>query len=49
MRQAGLLETEKRSQQRLYTVACHLKSPVVANKQVLDLGCSTFRTDKLPR
>lgn len=49
MREAGLLETEKRGQQRLYTVAGHLKSQVAANNSVLDLGCCTFRLDKLPK
>jgi predicted transcriptional regulator len=49
MRVAGLLETEKRGKQRLYTVAYHLKSHPEANKAVLDLGCCTFRLDKLPK
>jgi DNA-binding transcriptional ArsR family regulator len=49
MREAGLLETEKRGQQRLYTVAHHLKSQVAANNSTLDLGCCTFRLDKLPK
>ena len=48
MREAGLLEIEKRGQQRLYTVAGHLKSQMAAN-QTLDLGCCTFRLDKLPK
>lgn len=48
MREAGLLEIEKHGQQRLYTVAGHLKSQVAANKSTLDLGCCTFRLDKLP-
>jgi predicted transcriptional regulator len=47
MREAGLLETEKNAQQRLYTVAKHLKSQVAANPSTLDLGCCTFRLDKL--
>jgi len=49
MREAGLLEIEKRGQQRLYTVADHLKSQVAANNSTLDLGCCTFRLDKLPK
>jgi DNA-binding transcriptional ArsR family regulator len=49
MREAGLLETEKRGQQRLYTVASHLRSQVAANNKTLDLGCCTFRLDKLPK
>jgi DNA-binding transcriptional ArsR family regulator len=49
MREAGLLETEKRGQQRLYMVANHLKSQMAANNSTLDLGCCTFRLDKLPK
>ncbi|MEK7676519.1 MAG: metalloregulator ArsR/SmtB family transcription factor [Verrucomicrobiota bacterium] len=49
MREAGLLETEKQGKQRLYTVASNLKSQVAANNNILDLGCCTFRFDKLPR
>jgi DNA-binding transcriptional ArsR family regulator len=49
MREAGLLEIEKRGQQRLYTVANKLKSQVTANNNTLDLGCCTFRLDKLPK
>ena len=49
MREAGLLETEKQGQQRLYTVAANLKSQLAANDNILDLGCCTFRLDKLPR
>ena len=49
MREAGLLETEKQGQQRLYSVAGNLKTQVAANNNVLDLGCCTFRLDKLPK
>ena len=49
MREAGLLETEKRGQQHLYSVASHLKSQMAANNRTLDLGCCTFRLDKLPK
>jgi DNA-binding transcriptional ArsR family regulator len=49
MREAGLLETEKDGKQRLYTVATNLRSHVAANNNVLDLGCCTFRFDKLPK
>lgn len=47
MREAGLLETEKQGKQRLYAVAGNLKSQVAANNNVLDLGCCTFRLDRL--
>lgn len=49
MREAGLLETEKQGKQRLYTVVGSLKSQVTANNNILDLGCCTFRLDKLPK
>jgi DNA-binding transcriptional ArsR family regulator len=49
MREAGLLETEKRGKQRLYSVTTKLKSQVTANNNVLDLGCCTFRLDKLAK
>ena len=49
MREAGLLEIEKCGQQRLYTVATKLKTQVAANNHILDLGCCTFRLEKLPK
>ena len=49
MREAWLLEIEKHGQQRLYRVAAKLKSQMSANNGILDLGCCTFRLDKLPR
>src|SRR5262245_31650548 len=49
MREAGLLQSEKRGKQRLYAIVDALKSQVAANNNILDLGCCTFRLDKLPR
>ena len=49
MREAGLLENQKKGRQHLYSVANQLKSMAVSNHNVLDLGCCTFRLDKLPR
>jgi DNA-binding transcriptional ArsR family regulator len=49
MREAGLLETEKLGKQRLYSVVGSLKAQVTANDNILDLGCCTFRLDKLPK
>ena len=49
MREAGLLEAETQGKQRLHTVSRKLKSQVEANNKVLDLGCCTFRFDKLPK
>lgn len=48
MRESGLLEIEKCGQHRFYKVAAKLKSQAPAN-QTIDLGCCTFRLDKLPK
>jgi hypothetical protein len=48
MRESGLLEIEKSGQHRFYKVAAKLKSQAAAN-QTIDLGCCTFRLDKLPK
>ena len=49
MREAGLLDTEKQGKQRLYSLAADLKVELAANNNILDLGCCTFRLDKLPK
>lgn len=49
MREAGLLELEKQGKQRLYSIVDDLKAKVAANNNILDLGCCTFRLDKLPK
>lgn len=49
MREAGLLELEKQGKERLYRVPEHLKARVAANNNMLDLGCCTFRFNKLPK
>ena len=49
LKEAGLVEMEKQGQQRLYAVVPSLKSQLAANKNVLELGCCTFRFDKLPK
>jgi DNA-binding transcriptional ArsR family regulator len=49
LKEAGLLEMEKAGKQRLYGVAPGLKDHLVANRNVLELDCCTFRFDKLPR
>ena len=48
LREAGLLETEKKGQRRVYGVPSELKTRLTANNNVLDLDCCTFRFDKLP-
>jgi hypothetical protein len=40
---------EKSGRERLYGVAPGLKDKLAANQNVLELGCCTFRFDKLPR
>jgi DNA-binding transcriptional ArsR family regulator len=49
LKAAGLVEMEKEGQQRLYAVVPRLKNQLAANQNVLDLGCCTFRFDKLPK
>jgi len=49
LKEAGLVEMEKEGQQRLYSVVPRLKNQLDANKNVLELGCCTFRFDKLPK
>ncbi|HXI50009.1 MAG TPA: metalloregulator ArsR/SmtB family transcription factor [Candidatus Saccharimonadales bacterium] len=49
MREAGLLESERQGKLRLYTVSARLKKQIAANNHVLDLGCCTFRLDRLPK
>jgi DNA-binding transcriptional ArsR family regulator len=49
MREAGLLETKRLGKQRHYTVARNFKSATANTHNVLDLGCCTFRLDKLQK
>lgn len=49
LKQAGLVEVEKQGQQRLYGVIPGLKNQLAANQNVLELGCCSFRFDKLPQ
>jgi DNA-binding transcriptional ArsR family regulator len=49
MREAGLLEAEKQGKLRLHCVPSGLKTQIATNNNVLDLGCCTFRLDKLPK
>jgi DNA-binding transcriptional ArsR family regulator len=48
MREAGLLELSKQGRVHLYTVTPALRTQVAANRNVLDLGCCTFKLDRLP-
>lgn len=49
LKDAGLLEMEKSGKQRLYGVVPSLTDELAKNQNVLELGCCTFRFDKLPR
>ena len=49
LKEAGLLDMEKAGKQRLYRVADSLQQTLAANQNVLELGCCTFRFDKLPK
>jgi DNA-binding transcriptional ArsR family regulator len=48
MREAGLLKSEKRGKLHFYGVSQPLQKEMAGNG-VLDLGCCTFRLDKLPK
>jgi len=49
MREAGLLDVQRKGKHRLYSVVPSLKGQSPANLGVIDLGCCTFRLDKLPK
>lgn len=49
LRDAGLLDSEQQGKLHLYGVSERLKKQVSANDNVLDLGCCTFRLEKLPK
>jgi DNA-binding transcriptional ArsR family regulator len=49
MREAGLLKSEKRGKLRFYGVSQNLRKQMPRGDGVLDLGCCTFRLDKLPK
>lgn len=49
LREAGLLETEKKGKLRLYGIASELADRLAANRNVLELDCCTFRFNKLPK
>jgi DNA-binding transcriptional ArsR family regulator len=49
LREAGLVEQEKRSQQRLYSLAAAFAKHLETKRSVLDLGCCQFDFSKLPK
>jgi len=48
LREAGLIETEKNGQQRLYALASEFSEHLAEKENVLDLGCCQFDFSKLP-
>ena len=49
LREAGLVESQKHGQERRYSLTGDLRARLAANNDVLDLGCCTFRFDRLPK
>lgn len=49
LRAAGLVEAEQKGKQHLYMVTPDLKAHLKTNANVLELGCCTFRFDRLPK
>jgi len=48
LREAGLVDCEKRGQLRVYQIAGEFRNHLDKNDNVLDLGCCLFRFDELP-
>ena len=46
LREAGLVEQEKRGQMRLYALSGELNKHLQENNNCLDLGCCTFHFDE---
>lgn len=46
LREAGLIEVEKHSQQRVYSLAEAFRSRMKPGTQTLDLGCCQFHLDQ---
>lgn len=49
LRDAGLLQVERAGKRRLYSLASSVKGQLASNRNILDLGCCTFRFDQLPK
>ncbi len=48
LRDAGLLRVERDGKRRLYSLSDDVRGQRTSNRNVLDLGCCTFRFDQLP-
>jgi predicted transcriptional regulator len=46
LREAGFVDCEVKANRREYLIAAHLRQRLASNRNVLDLGCCTFRFDK---
>lgn len=49
LREAGLVDCEVKANRREYIIADRLRKRLASNRNVLDLGCCTFRFDRLRR
>lgn len=47
LREAGLIEVEKHSQQRVYSLAEAFRSRMKPGTHILDLGCCQFHLDQI--
>ena len=49
LREAGLVGSETQGNRREYFVAARFRRQLARNRNVLDLGCCTFRFDRLKK
>lgn len=49
LKEAGLVEAEQNGREHLYSVSKNLKRQLKSSANVLDLGCCSFRFDRLPK
>ncbi len=49
LREAGLVDSEIKGSHREYFIAEPFSKQLARNRNVLDLGCCTFRFDRLPK
>ncbi len=49
LKEAGLLQMQKSGKERRYSLATGFREHLEANRNVLELGCCSFRFDQLPK
>ncbi len=49
LRDVGLVQVERAGKRRLYSLSPSVEGQLASNKNILDLGCCTFRFDQLPQ